>query len=453
MWFARLTCCAIYGLLAVSIGFLIGADSRFRSLSGSPILSSGSTLGSARLRHAITTRWRARDMKTVYCDIPGCKIGKILSKRGWIVTTDSSVARFLWYQQKSRIKWSKLKPWQIVNHIPKERELSHKGKLLDNLHLKYGPAGAEYMPASYALWDPKQVHAFIGASGMFTHPWILKEPYKDNGAGITLVTSQAQLDQIRYNLTNADADSKLLRKQIIQKYVTNPLLWRGHKFDLRMYWIVASTDPLVVFFYNGYMRVSITQFNGNDFSDLGTHLTNARVQKTHEAQYKMQKEMSRRPFSTLEQLVTEHFSSVPGAAEKLRCSMHRAIREIIDATRTRVFDQAVGHNRFVLFGADFMVDDRMHIWLSEVQSGPGLPSSTQTTKQFFAELLPGLVELELEVMELQSRGAPLWPLRGATERFELLLHEGGSDAELRANDEHAMSTCRRQGVAGASITS
>ena len=37
---------------------------------------------------------------------------------------------------------------------------------------------------------------------------------------------------------------------MVQKYISNPLIFRGLKFDLRVYVLLAGCDPLRIYIYN-----------------------------------------------------------------------------------------------------------------------------------------------------------------------------------------------------------
>ena len=59
------------------------------------------------------------------------QVSKILLGMGWQQSDNPEKASILWYQKKQYIPWGKLSKWQRPNHLKVERELGHKGRLLD----------------------------------------------------------------------------------------------------------------------------------------------------------------------------------------------------------------------------------------------------------------------------------------------------------------------------------
>ena len=49
----------------------------------------------------------------------------------------------------------------------------------------------------------------------------------------------------------------------MQRYISKPLLLDGHKFDFRIYMLIASTNPLQLFYHDGFLRVSLLQYDEN----------------------------------------------------------------------------------------------------------------------------------------------------------------------------------------------
>jgi hypothetical protein len=72
--------------------------------------------------------------------------------------------------------------------------------------------------------------------------------------------------------------------QVGQVYLDRPLLLNGYKFDLRLYVLVISLDPLVAFLYDdGLVRVCTETYQApeeTNLSNLQMHLTNYAVNKT-----------------------------------------------------------------------------------------------------------------------------------------------------------------------------
>jgi len=54
-----------------------------------------------------------------------------------------------------------------------------------------------------------------------------------------------------------------IKKSLVaQKYIANPLLLDlNNKFDFRIYMLVASTNPLIVYYHDGFLRVSVTPYD------------------------------------------------------------------------------------------------------------------------------------------------------------------------------------------------
>ena len=56
----------------------------------------------------------------------------------------------------------------------------------------------------------------------------------------------------------------LFKDIIAQKYVANPLLiYNKQKFDFRVYGLIASTNPLIAFYRDGFVRVSLQTYSSN----------------------------------------------------------------------------------------------------------------------------------------------------------------------------------------------
>jgi len=70
---------------------------------------------------------------------------------------------------------------------------------------------------------------------------------------------------------------------VAQKYLTKPLLIDGFKFDLRVYVLVLSCDPLRIYlFEDGLVRLASDPYvvpTNKNLSDRTRHLTNYSVNK------------------------------------------------------------------------------------------------------------------------------------------------------------------------------
>lgn len=71
---------------------------------------------------------------------------------------------------------------------------------------------------------------------------------------------------------------------VVQKYVREPALWQGHKFDFRIYVLITSVvDPMQIFLYNdGLVRLASEKYTQKNMHDHFIHLTNYSLNKQNE---------------------------------------------------------------------------------------------------------------------------------------------------------------------------
>ena len=95
-----------------------------------------------------------------------------------------------------------------------------------------------------------------------------------------MVNDLKQLEAIKNDKKQTRYSASPTTKRIIQRYITNPLLINGYKFDVRAYMLIASTEPYIVFYHPGYVRLTCEPYSTSTL-DLHVHLTNQYVQKKH----------------------------------------------------------------------------------------------------------------------------------------------------------------------------
>ncbi|OAF70138.1 hypothetical protein A3Q56_02037 [Intoshia linei] len=159
--------------------------------------------------------------------------------------------------------------FQRVNHFPKSYELTRKDRLFKNIqrmqHTK-GFRNFDFIPVSFIM--PNEYADFCSVFTRERGVWIAKPVASSRGRGIYLVAHPDQLN--------------LEEHSIVSKYISNPLLIDGFKFDLRLYLAVTSYDPLVAYLYEeGLSRFATVRFDHSVrfIKNACMHLTNYSINK------------------------------------------------------------------------------------------------------------------------------------------------------------------------------
>lgn len=128
---------------------------------------------------------------------------------------------------------------QKINHFPGIYVLARKNLL--GLHLmamqKKFPNDYNFFPETWML--PMQFHQF-------------RQYYEsiEEGKVRTYIVKPEALSQGRgIFLTRSIEDVLNGHKYVVQRYLKNPLLLDGLKFDLRIYVLLAGSDPLRLYIY------------------------------------------------------------------------------------------------------------------------------------------------------------------------------------------------------------
>lgn len=69
--------------------------------------------------------------------------------------------------------------------------------------------------------------------------------------------------RLRRKYENGELCGEIVDNILMQQYISNPLVIDDRKFDFRIYMLVASTNPLIVYYHDGFLRISLTKYDKN----------------------------------------------------------------------------------------------------------------------------------------------------------------------------------------------
>lgn len=291
----------------------------------------------------------------------------------------------LWTYSQPKVDLTKIFCFQKVNHLINNRCISRKDYLkksierVKNLN-KRCMIEFDILPETYILG--KEYMEFIesysqnGGRMNKENIWIVKPNGKSRGRGIFL--------------TNELSDVQPTDGYLVQKYITKPLLLqKQYKFDLRIYVLVTSVNPLEAFIYkDGFARISNHIFDLKNLNR-NIHLTNAAIQdKKSKKSDDLEKQYGGSKIS-LEVLKLK--------LEKDNIDFEIIWKQIqiivIKSLIATQFEMSYSPSSFELFGYDIMIDSNLKCWLIEVNMSPSLERSNVLDDQVKLQLVDDILKV------------------------------------------------------------
>ncbi|CAK73016.1 unnamed protein product (macronuclear) [Paramecium tetraurelia] len=294
---------------------------------------------------------------------------------------------------------------QKINHFRNHYELTRKDLMIKNFkrykkNLEREGKSEEannynFFPLTFHL--PSEYPIFFeefkrqSANSDTKTAWIMKPIGKSQGKGIFIFNKIQQISQwkntLRYNQDNPQAEA-----YIVQKYIADPLLIGGKKFDMRIYLLCTSYQPLTLYLYRtGFARFTHHRYDSEDISNTYVHLTNVAIQKTSDnydeklgGKWNLQTLKLYLMTKYGQEKVAETFYNI----QMLMIRSLQAVQKII------INDK----HCFELYGFDILLDAQLKPWLLEVNASPSMTSNTPVD----FELKCGLLDDVFTIIDLEK---------------------------------------------------
>ncbi|PAA48951.1 hypothetical protein BOX15_Mlig012852g2, partial [Macrostomum lignano] len=396
-----------------------------------------------------------KDMSKVKyaCDFDKSVLINNFENRGWQCVAPDEEWNFYWATVHNvRNIFSvengyRLSDDQVLNHFPNHYELTRKDLMVKNIKRYRRDLEREGNPLAEKDDTGRYVHLdFIPITFMMPqdynlfaeefkkHPtstWIMKPCGKARGIGIFLINKLSQLKKwSRDGKAGGFQAVSAKDTYVISKYIENPLLIGGKKFDLRIYVLVTSFRPLKAYLYQlGFCRFCTVKYtpSSQDLDNMFAHLTNVSIQK-HGNEYNAVHGGK----WTVQNLRT-FLEGTRGKAvsDRLFDDMNWLIIHSLKAVSSVM---ANDRHCFECYGYDIIIDNNLKPWLIEVNASPSLSSTTSHDRVMKHKLINDVINIVIPPGEGPDVRWSKVPARENLGHFDLLYDEELAQMDFLASE-------------------
>ncbi|KFO73779.1 Tubulin polyglutamylase TTLL13, partial [Cuculus canorus] len=265
-----------------------------------------------------------------------------------------------------------MKRFQKINHFPGMIEICRKDLLARNLNrmLRLFPTEYNIFPRTWCL--PADYGDFLAyRRTRKSRTFICKPDSGCQGRGIFITRNT---EEIKYG-----------ERMICQQYISKPFLIDGFKFDMRVYVLVTSCDPLRIFVYKeGLARFATMRYidpRSRNLGDICMHLTNYAINKHNENFIQDDMTGSKRKLSTLNAWMkdnsyntTKLWEDIDDIIIKTLISAHPVVKHNYQSCFP---NHATICACFEILGFDILLDRQLKPWLLEVNHSPSFTTDSR----------------------------------------------------------------------------
>ena len=279
-----------------------------------------------------------------------------------------------------------MKPWQVINRLPFGRTMCRKAPFVRLIHRlePYYPGLFTFLPKSYIL--PNDNVSFLAALGRKDRRHIYKPDKGSLGHGIKVIEAGDNFP-IRRRLAVA--------QEYIESYTID-----DRKFDLRIYALVASLEPLRIYIYRqGVARFCTASAEGTTrFS----FLTNTAVnQKNPDAEPNKMTRMLTDVFAFLQTQGHDTEKLWERIDNAIVLTIISAYGYLLKSQRQQCPD--VGYPRcFQVIGCDVLLDKDLNPYILEINYRPSLKCNTTRSHDLKFGMIQNALKIACPYQPLQD---------------------------------------------------
>jgi len=318
---------------------------------------------------------------------------------------------------------------QMYNHVPGHGNLNRKDRSAESL-VQYSKLyedrpqcfnSSKFFPETWALYLKDQCTEFFNHLNSEEYQKLKQERVivyiRKIGIGAHMAKGVQPVDdeeenEIRKTWGNGALCGQVAKNYIIQNFVHNPLLVQGHKFDFRIYMLVASTNPVIAFYHDGFLRVSIHEYDINS-KDKSVLLTNTELSKgafKEAANGTLVNGMNETELRNFQMwnfrrlheylMETGKVSDPKWVDNYLRPEFKKAMIHLIRMSQSPFVKLS---SVYELFGVDFMLDDDLNLWFLECNSSPVMAGTSEEKERFMTTMLQNHYEIIIGLLRSRSK--------------------------------------------------